>query len=107
MHRQGSPVSMAWTEQTLTDFGAEKMDRSPEKGHRAHGVGEGVGGGGGIFWASWQLHTLAPLPQFFSNYAVIKPFCLFENEERNTNKGHAGLIKLIPIHVPARCLRRH
>lgn len=46
LHRQGSPVWMAWTEQTLTDFRAEKMDRSPEKGHRAHWAGEGGGWGG-------------------------------------------------------------
>lgn len=35
---------MTWTEPTLTDFRAERMDRSPEQGHRAHGAGEGEGG---------------------------------------------------------------
>lgn len=62
--------------------------------------------GGRIFGPTWQLDTLALL-QLFSNYAVTKLFFLFEDEERNTSKGHTGLIKLIPINVPARYLRRH
>lgn len=76
------------------------MDRSPELLHKAHGAGKE---GGGDFWAHLA-------PQHASSPPFLKQlsrFAFLRMEERNTNKGHTGLIKLIPIHVSASCLRHH